>query len=59
MKLYFRLRLAEEKIDIPISEVNALLASIYARSLKNNSIDLVVGAIYSDLEVKRRITVEV
>ena len=59
VKLYFRLRLTEEKIDISTAETNALLTSIYARSLKNNSIDLVVGAVYSDLEVKRRITVEV
>ena len=58
VKLYFRLRLAEEKIDISTAQANSLLQSIYSRSIKNNSIDLALGVFYSDLEIKRRITVE-
>lgn len=59
VKLYFRLRLIEEDIKISETEISSLLTSIFARSKKNNSIDMILASFYSDLEVKRRMDVKV
>ena len=58
-KLYFKLRILEESIDMPETIVNSLLTSVLARSRKNNSIDMLLAAAYIDLEVKRRMNIEV
>jgi len=59
IKLYFKLRLAEEKISMTEAKTNSLLKSVFARSKKNNSIDLSLASIYSDIEIKRRINIEI
>ena len=59
VKLYFKLRILEESIDMPETIVSSLLTSVLARSRKNNSIDMLLAAAYIDLEVKRRMNVEV
>ena len=58
VKFYFKLRVLEEKINIPESTINSLLTSVLARSRQNNSIDMTLAAAYIDLEVKRRIKIE-
>lgn len=59
IKLYFKLRVLEENIDISGTAVSSILTSILARSRKNNSIDMTLAAAYADVEVKRRMNVEV
>ena len=59
IKLYFKLRVLEENIDISGTATNSILTSILARSRENNSIDMTLAAAYADVEVKRRMNVEV
>jgi len=59
IKLYFKLRVLEENIDISGTAINSILTSILARSRENNSIDMTLAAAYADVEVKRRMNVEV